>query len=79
VKVAQPRKRTASGTDTIPAVDLEGRIVALTVVYAVLRFMLRLLVRRSDHVRELEILVLRYQLQVLRRQVSRPRSIALTG
>ena len=44
----------------------------LSLVYLILRAALRLLVRRSAQVHELEIVVLRHQLNILRRQVSRP-------
>jgi putative transposase len=50
----------------------EEGVVLLSLVYLILRAALRLFVRRSDRVHELEIVVLRHQLSILRRQVSRP-------
>jgi putative transposase len=46
--------------------------VLLSLVYLLLRATLRLLISRSDQVHELEIVVLRHQLNILRRQVPRP-------
>lgn len=45
----------------------------LSLVYLILRAALRLLVRGNDQAYELEIVVLRHQLSILRRQVARPR------
>ena len=44
----------------------------LSILYLLLRSLLRLLARRDEQARELEIFVLRHQLQVLRRQIARP-------
>jgi putative transposase len=46
--------------------------VLLSILYLLLRSLLRLLARRDEQARELEIFVLRHQLQVLRRQIARP-------
>jgi len=57
-------------------IDGEGAIRSLvSLVYWVLRRLLELVVlrQRSEHSKELEILVLRHQLHVLQRQVARPR------
>ncbi len=47
----------------------EEGVVLLSLLYLILRAALRLFVRRSDRVHELEIVVLRHQLSILRRQV----------
>ena len=44
----------------------------LSLIYLILQAALRLVVRGNDQVHELEIVGLRHQLNVLRRQVSRP-------
>jgi putative transposase len=49
----------------------EGSVL-LSLVYLILQAALRLVVRGNDQVHELEIVVLRHQLNVLRRQVPRP-------
>jgi putative transposase len=46
--------------------------VLLSIMYLLLRALLRLLVRREEQARELEVIVLRHELQVLRRHVARP-------
>jgi hypothetical protein len=45
----------------------------LSLVYLILRAALRLLVRGNDQAHDPEIVVLRHQLSILRRQVARPR------
>jgi hypothetical protein len=44
----------------------------LSVLYAIVRLLLRLLLNKRSRERELEILVLRHQLQVLQRNAGRP-------
>jgi putative transposase len=44
----------------------------LSIMYPLLRVLLRMLVRREEQTRELEVIVLRHELQVLRRHVARP-------
>lgn len=50
-----------------------------SLVALILRRVLTLLVRRNEHAKDLEIVVLRHQLQVLRRQIGRPRFVGATG
>jgi putative transposase len=52
---------------------MKEEAVLLSLVYLILRAALRLLVRGNDQAHELEIVVLRHQLSILRRQVARPR------
>ena len=69
--IRQPRRSgrwlSIARRDTIAAVPA-------SLLYLVLRRLLSLVApnRRSDHVAQIEILVLRHQLEVLRRQVKRP-------
>jgi putative transposase len=55
-------------------IDLEAVLVLLSLVYLALRFVLQLLLLsfRSEEFKELEIVVLRHELAVVRRQVARP-------
>ena len=67
----RPRRRGAAESVCADAVAL---VTLVAFLYWALRRLLELLVlmARSDRTKEVEILVLRHELQVLRRQVARP-------
>jgi transposase InsO family protein len=69
IRVA-PRAPQASG-----ALGCEDRAMALSFFYLALRAVLGVLVRsrRGLHVKDIELLVLRHELEILRRQVARPK------
>ena len=75
--IRQPGSLWGSRTSARPCLCRFGRIgrVLLSIVYATLRTLLGLVVLRArgDAAKDLEILVLRHEVAVLRRQVTRPR------